>query len=589
MENRRQGWLTTDRPWYALGALALLVLAWTCRRAPFGVPAADDYDYLYWLRFHRFDVFDSMGSNFYWRPLGRQLYYAALQPFFFTAPWMVALAHALLLFATFAVVFRIARRAWPASVAAAIAVFPLLAEPTRTLLVWPTGGEYLMAMLASALAVHEALAKRWWTAGLFALAALLCHEASALVLPAILVIAWRRRAVIPGVVTAALVALVWYAGHLVAQSHGAGWLDRGAPGGSAPLRWLEATFRVVMSQLNLEELGGSHVVIALGYAAVLFVALAILARDRPPGAKTAATAIAAGVAWLAVGALPLAFLAQWNAWRSAFPALWLGFLVIGLPGIARPWLAYATLGLRTLALVLAPTAAALVTLEPPPSFSGMSFVRVARLQRTAERTRVALLAHDRTLPKGATISYWSRLAVTEIALVPPKAPRVWYGDSTITWQWLWRPGGLDQRNDVVLSFDPEVPRPAVVIEPTTLERARAAIAATERGEARAADSLLVAALEAQSPHPSGQLTLWVVRNRARIAYQAGAFDQAERMNQVSFEMVGPTPEYFGLASLLALRKGQFAVARELAHKALLLEAGNPLALRAQAEIGDSTR
>jgi hypothetical protein len=217
----------------------------------------------------------------------------------------------------------------------------------------------------------------------------------------------------------------------------------------------------------------------------------------------------------------------------------------------------------------------------------MSFVRVARLQRTAEATRSALLTRHPTLPHGAVIAYWSRLAVTEIALIPPKAPRVWYGDSTITWEWLWRPGGVDARHDAVLSFDPQTAKPAVVIEPATMALVQAAIHAADRGQARVSDSLLVASMRAQAAHPSGQHAVWVLRNRARIAYQAGVYDVAQQMNQAGYDMIGPTPEYFGMAALIAVRKGQLAVARQMAQQALALEPGNPLALQAQTELRSS--
>jgi hypothetical protein len=329
--------------------------------------------------------------------------------------------------------------------------------------------------------------------------------------------------------------------------------------------------------------------IAIGYGAVGLVTLVLLARERPAKAKAAAPRIAGAVAWLALGAVPLALLAQWDSWRSPFPALWLGLVAVGLAGLARPWLAYAFMALRTAALVLAPTVSALVTLEPPPSASGMSFVRVARLQRTADLTREALLERFPTLPPGATISYWSRLAVTEIAFVPPKGPRVWYGDSTLTWKWLWRPGGIEERNDAVLSFDPEVPRPAVVIEPVTLGLVRSGIEAVGRGEARAGDSLLVAAVRAQSAHPSGQMVVWVARIRARIAYQAGAYDRAQQLNQEEFEMIGPSPEYYGMAALLALRRGDRVAAARLARLSLAHDAQNPLAQQAAAELAAPPR
>ena len=567
----------SDLPWYALGSLALLVLLWSCRGAAFGVPAADDYDYLYALRFQHFDFFGSMGSNFYWRPLGRQVYYAALEPFFWRAPWVVTLVHGLLLLATFVVIFRVARRALPAPVAATAAAFPLLAEPMRTLLVWPTGGEYLMAMLASALAVHEALARRWWTAGLAALVALLCHEASALVLPAILVIAWRERALRAGAAACVLVAALWLAGRLLAHGHGAGWIDRGARAGSLPLQWLEATFRVLMSQLDLEELSGApHMAIALGYGAIALLTIVLLARERPKQARVASPGMAGALLWLAIGAVPLALLAQWDSWRSPFPALWLGLVAVGLPGLARGWLAFSVLALRTLALVLAPTASLLIPRDPPPSASGMSFVRVARLQRTASVMHDALLARDPNLPQGATVAYWSRPAVAEIALIPPKAPRVWYADSTITWQWLWRPNGLHERNDVVISFESEAPQ-AVIIEPRTIEIGRQATDAIERQEAHAADSLLVAMFQAQSAHPSGQLALFVARMRARVAWGAGVYDQAERMNAATLELAGPTAEFYAMGGLLALAKGNREAAANLAQQAMAMDASNPLA------------
>src|SRR5438477_12594006 len=79
----------TEPQWLALGAAAILLLWWSCRGALFGVPAADDYDFLYWQRFHPFTLLDSMGAPYYWRPVGRQLYFALVGPLLFRAPWPV--------------------------------------------------------------------------------------------------------------------------------------------------------------------------------------------------------------------------------------------------------------------------------------------------------------------------------------------------------------------------------------------------------------------------------------------------------------------------------------------------------------------
>ena len=234
-----------ERAWWLVGPLCVLLQAFASRGALFGVPAADDYDYLFWLRFHPFTLFDSMGSLDYWRPVGRQLYYVATDPFLFRAPWVVGVLHGALLLAVFALLYRIARRAYSAPISASIAAFPLLAEPLRTLLVWPTGGEYLLALAFTALAVHEVFYERPATSALAMLAALLSHEASGLALVAIPWIAWRRGlGAFRWGAWMAGVAVLWLAGHQIAHARGAGWLAEGSrqsPPVASPWLWCEAS------------------------------------------------------------------------------------------------------------------------------------------------------------------------------------------------------------------------------------------------------------------------------------------------------------------------------------------------------------
>src|SRR5204863_5506824 len=53
----------SDRAWLLAGPLALVMLLLACRGAPLGVPVADDYTFLYTLRFqHPLDLFSPMGS-----------------------------------------------------------------------------------------------------------------------------------------------------------------------------------------------------------------------------------------------------------------------------------------------------------------------------------------------------------------------------------------------------------------------------------------------------------------------------------------------------------------------------------------------
>src|SRR5690348_8720560 len=175
-----------DRAGYAVGLVALIALFWACRGAPLGVPAADDYDYLAALRAGpSLDWLGPMGSDWYWRPLSRQLYFSALGDTFFQAPLLVAGIHFLLLALLFIFAYRAARTAFEPLGAAAIAAFPLLAEPTRALVSWPTGAQPLLAMTLIALAVHEAAFRRAWTAALALLGALLAHEQALLAAPVV--------------------------------------------------------------------------------------------------------------------------------------------------------------------------------------------------------------------------------------------------------------------------------------------------------------------------------------------------------------------------------------------------------------------
>src|SRR5262249_20799106 len=100
-----------------------------------------------------------MGATFYWRALSRPEWVSLLGPFLFTAPWVVPAVSMGLLAALYALVYRVARRAFPVSAlaAAAVALFPVTNESARVLLDWPSGCQHLLAMVFAALAVHEAL------------------------------------------------------------------------------------------------------------------------------------------------------------------------------------------------------------------------------------------------------------------------------------------------------------------------------------------------------------------------------------------------------------------------------------------------
>ena len=514
--------------WLAVGGVALAALVWSCRGAPFGIPVADDYLFLARVKFqHPLEWFDSMGAAWYWRPVSRQLYYSVLAPALLRAPWIVAGLHLALLAALSLVLFRIARRVWDAPVAAAIASFPLLAEPTRVLLIWPSGAQHLIAMLGAALAVHETLAGRRVTTAIALLVALLSHELAALALPAVPLAAWARgargRALAGWLAAAAGPALLWLGGRALAATHGM----RLPPGGDlAHFAWGHVPavlMHSLIAQLNLESLGDPwRAAVRIAYLLLATVALLVFTLDRAARGRLAkaAPALAGAAAWFIVGVIPFAgLLPDWNGWHAALPGIGLGFATLGLLGSGRTWLAAAFAVVRLVALVALPVPRD-VTGAPPVTASLLSFERVSRLQRVVNSTHEALNSRFPTLPSGAAIRYWSVPLLSEVGYSDSRALRVWYGDSTLSWRTFGGEAGLEQTVDALVDFNVPSPAPAVVIEPAAIALIRAGNTAMRAGRLVEADSLFASALEAQ-PRIALPFETALLRVRAAIAVERG--------------------------------------------------------------------
>jgi hypothetical protein len=511
----------------ALIAGALGVLGWACRGAPLGVPVADDYLFLARARFqHPLEWFDSMGAAWYWRPLSRQLYYSTLSSTMLAHPAAVAALHFALLAALALVLYRLARRVGPPELAAAFATFPVLAEPARALVTWPSGAQHLVAMLCVALAVDGALARRPWRSALALLLGLLAHEIAALGIVVVAAIALARRdarARWAGVLAALVPAALWLAGRALAARHGM----RLPPGGDAlhfawgrvPETWI----RAFVAQLDLEPWNGRVRIAALAAYAVL-VALAALRLAADPGARARLRRVApaawGGLAVFVAGALPFAgLLPDWNGWHVALPGIGLGLALAVLLGSAWPALALGVVALRVALLVGLPGAQP-VTGTVPRTTSLLSFERVSRLQRVVGSTRTALTARFARLPEGASVGYWSIPLLSEVGFAESRALEVWYADSTLRWRTFGATQGLDRPFAAVVGYNLPSPAPAVVIEPAALKAARAAREAWNEGRWDRADSLLGAAVAAQHPEAfTFEAAMW--RNRARIAAARG--------------------------------------------------------------------
>ena len=200
------------------------------------------------------------------------------------------------------------RRGWPPAWAAVIATFPLLSESTRTVISWPSHFVEIGLWLFTALALHEAAARRPWTTLGALLAALLCKEVA--VVPAGL-IPWlpgigprdRRERLRWSAATGAL-ALAWAAAYWVIRKR-AGLrlphdLEGVAAAGGTPflsrIGWAAGnSLRALFSLPAASSVWAGPLAVAVALLAAIALALT-LARRRHIRAGAPALALW-GLAW----------------------------------------------------------------------------------------------------------------------------------------------------------------------------------------------------------------------------------------------------------------------------------------------------
>jgi hypothetical protein len=573
---RRPSWAEGQSPrtWLAAGAVALIALFWACRGAPLGVPVADDYAFLYRLRFqHPLDWFDSMGAAYYWRPLSRQAYFSLIGPHLVEAPWIAVAIEASLFAVLFVVLYRIARRMAPPPAAAAIAAFPLLSESARVLLGWPSGAQHLMAMVLVALSVHEALAGRLATAGLSAAAGMLAHDSAAIVLPFLPALAWwrTRRAgdalKVLGVVAA--VAALWAFGYTIARAHGVQF----PPGGGGAFSRLPDLFRrALTAQLNLEDLDEFRrppVLVAYGLVAI-WAAFAFARRAARERVQARWAPLAAAGAWFLVGSLPLAvLLPDWNSWRGSVPGLGFAFFATGLLALASSEIALGFTAVRLVALLLAASPDPLVNRDAPKTATDMSFIRIARLQHIVGDTHRALVGRHPTLERGADIRYWWAPTMAEVGFLGPDAVRVWYADSTVTWRgYGGRPGAPGV--DAVIEYDLHRQWKVVAIEPEALRLMAEGQFALEAGRFDQVDSLIGAGVVAQKTGaPEFEGAGLLIRASAALARHEVTL--ADSLCERYVALVGPRSRYYGMKAACFLYAGRLDDAAREVHMCLALD------------------
>jgi len=570
--------------------LSLAALAWACRGFTLGAPVADDYAFLFHQRFQKpLDLFDSMGATYYWRPLSRQICFGLLGPALPNAPWAAALVNGALLAVTAWLIYRIARRWLTPPLAAAMAVIPLLSEPARALLTWPSGVQHLLAGACAALAVHEAVAGRRVTATLAGFAGVLSHESAAFVLITLPAIAmWREhhadraariRAAAGSAIGVAAALVLWAVGYAIARQHGVVLPPR-PQGFLTPSRLVELARHALRAGFDLED--QSMVVVGPAVAALgLLVVAAVAALARAPARRRLrgyAPAILMGFGVFLLGSLPLAWLLpDWNAWRAWIPTLGLLAALTLVCASAMPWLAVGFAGLRLVLMLAAVPGPATVSPAIPETESQMSFIRLVRLQRIVESARRSLRANVPTLPRHAAVRYWELPRFAEVAFLDRTALQVWYRDTTLVWSRFGGLASLHQPVDALLEFTESQPMPGYVLEPEAVRLYLAGWRAQHDNRWAAADSLFV--LARQATKTRWALVYAIANNRARIAVARERPDLAVGFLEEYASLKGRDASYWAVSAWIEARYGNPEVAREQVRRCLALDPGNEDGLR----------
>jgi hypothetical protein len=475
-----------------------------------------------------------MGSPLYWRPVSRQLYVLALGPALVAHPIVAPLVHAALLAALFAVLYRIARLAYTPPVAAALAAFPIGAEPVRVLLGWPSGGEYLLAALFAALAVREALRDRLATGALAALLAALSHEAGLLVLAALPLVAWRRthsvRRGLAWLGAALAVAVVWAVGFAVSRARGrAAAGDRRTAGRGVGRRARARSGAARRRGRDTVDPG------PIGAAWLAWTALVI---STPRGAqrrhRSGAVSCSAGSRGSRSPRACGARAAGLERVAHVLPGLRLAFVVVGLAAaVARAscphcsrWGCSPSCSRRAPALVAA----------QPPSRARLSFARLVRLQRTVSSTR---RARSRAIPgcRAGRAPLLDDSRAHRVRLRGPRAAAVWYQDSTISWSTFDGDPSHGGELDALVEYDVPKASPATVIEREAMRLFAAGLFAVADERWAAADSLFAAAAAARTQ--SWGLLSSLAHQRALLAVRSGALGAGRLAERRGPALAGP--------------------------------------------------
>ena len=428
-------------PWLIAAFLAPVVLLPLLAGERIGEPVADDFDFLYHvLLTGQWSWFDGCGANNYWRPLGRQAYYATFAPWMLHGPLVVALVQLGCLCLTAILLYRSFVPALGRGAAFAISTGPWMMESSRLLVAWPACFQDVGALLFVSLALHEAVMSRRWSFLAAGLAALLCKEVAAIALiaivacPAVRFNTENQRRL--WLVSTALLVSAWVAlygwvtlrASLVLQVAATSLSFTDWARGIWLVPWW--SFKAIWS---MSPSGGPQDVLLV----VGLIALTPWPRVRDVF-RSEGLRLQAWWTWGFLWSIPLVlalipFYPGWGPYRMAFAGFGLLTAAVVTLRALHHHAVPTFLALRLGLLLLAPKPVHEIASTPPFRGASIDIPRLSRLQRFVPKVRAAIQSRYPTLPPGATVVWEGFPTMVEYAFGSGRALCVWYRDTTLRW------------------------------------------------------------------------------------------------------------------------------------------------------------
>jgi len=589
-------------PWALVAVLAVLVLVVRAWGAPLGEPVAEDFDFLQRALFQRFTLFDGGGSSAFWRPIPHQLYYLAFGRLMLAHPGTVAAIHVALLALASLLLYRAFRTGRPGAWAAVVATAPVLSESTRTQIAWPSDFVELGLWLFVAIAVHETAKRRLPTALAALLGALLCKEVAviaAALLPLMPGIGPRdRRERLRWLLAFGALTAAWAAAYLAVRSHAhlamphhmeeamrtASWGER--------LGWaLGNSVRAILS-LPLVQSNNDRVIGALlAIAGLLWVAVLLRGLRHPAPRRLTAAWTAWGLTWFVLASATLTTVyPYWMPNRSAYGSLGLIAAAAELAWMAHPLMLGTLVGVRLVALLLAPGPPPRITNDAPPTGAFMDFEKHVRLQRLMRESRLALQTRIPRATPGMRIGAHYIPRHAEYAFGGYHAVRAWYDDSTLDWVPHARvKTHPDSTLAAIVEFEPEATPQISIVEPDAMRGYLEALRRIDAGDLNHADSLLDRADALQIDDNARVFRGLVAGERATVLLGRARYGEAEREAERGRRLFHANVAAHYVLACTAYYRGDLSRAAALVDSALSWNPRNPTVLALARTVREARR